>query len=394
MLNEITIEELKEAYKKEFNEVPQMFYSAPGRTELSGNHTDHQHGKVLAAAIDLDNRAAVGLNNSNEILIKSDGYSLISVSLNDLDAKEDEAQTSTSLVRGIAYKFKELGHELKGFNAYIKSNVLSGSGLSSSAAFEVLIAYIINEINNINVNPIEVAKISQFAENVYFKKPCGLMDQMASSVGNCVYIDFEDNNNPIVEKIDFDFSKCGYSLCVIDSGADHADLTYEYASITDELKNVCAVFNKKWLREIDESDFLSNIKEVREKRGDRAVLRAFHVYEENKRVNKQVEALKNNNFDEYLRITKESGRSSWMYLQNVIPCGSSDKQALGYALGVCEKILGTNGVCRVHGGGFAGTLQAFVKDNFVEEFKNSVDEILGQGACHIMHITPFGGRKL
>lgn len=394
MANEITIEELKAGYKKEFNTDAELFYSAPGRSELSGNHTDHQHGRVLAAAINLDNRAAVGLNNTNVVSIKSEGYPLINVSLDDLDIKDDEAQTSTALVRGIAYKLKEYGHELKGFNAYIKSNVLSGSGLSSSAAFEVLVANIINDINNIGVDAVEIAKISQFAENVYFKKPCGLMDQTASSVGNCVYIDFKDNSNPIVEKIDFDFSKCGYTLCVIDSGADHADLTYEYAAITEELKKVCSIFNKNWLREVDENEFIKNIKEVREKCGDRAVLRALHVFEENKRVAKQVEALKNNDFGSYLRLMKESGRSSWMFLQNVIPCGNKEKQALGYAICICEKILRENGVCRVHGGGFAGTLQAFVKDEFVEEFKESVDKVLGQGACHIMNISRFGGRRL
>lgn len=394
MQNKITIQELKEGYVKEFGSEPKFFYSAPGRTELSGNHTDHQHGKVLAAAINLDNRAAVNYNNSNRIIIKSANYPVMNISLDDLNMKDDEVGTSASLIRGIVYRFMQLGYEVKGFNAFVMSNVLSGSGLSSSAAFEVLISTIVNDLSKANLNAIEIAKISQFAENEYFKKPCGLMDQMASSVGNCVFIDFKDDKNPIVEKIMFDFSKCGYTLCVIDSGADHANLTHEYAAITEELKNVCSVFGKKWLSEIDENDFISKVKEIKKKYGDRAVLRAIHVYEENKRVVQQVEALKNNNFSKYLDLMKESGRSSWMYLQNVIPYGSSNKQDLAYALGICDKLLKSKGVCRVHGGGFAGTIQAFVINDYVDEFKKSIDDILGQDACRIMNISSYGGRRL
>ena len=390
----ITIEELKKEYQDEFKSEPIRFFSAPGRTELSGNHTDHQHGRVLAASINLDNRAAVALNNSNKIIIKSYGYDRFEVDINDLSVKDNEAGTSTSLVRGIVNRFKELGHDVKGFNAYVKSNVKSGSGLSSSAAFEVLIATIINELNNAGLNAVELAKMSQYAENVYFKKPCGLMDQMASSVGNAITIDFKDNDNPIIEKIDFDFSKCGYTLCVIDSGADHADLTNEYAAITDELKKVCTVFNKKWLVEINENEFLSRIKEVREKCGDRAVLRALHVYNENKRVVAQVNALKNNDFNTYLKLMKESGKSSWQYLQNVIPCGNSLKQELALAIGVSERFLEGKGVCRVHGGGFAGTLQAFVLNEYVNDFKEKIENVLGKGSCHILEIVPFGGQEL
>lgn len=394
MDNIITIEELKEGFINEFKCEPTHFFSAPGRTELSGNHTDHQHGRVLAASIDLDNRAAVALNNSNRIIVKSYGYDRFEVDINDLSVKDDEASTSTSLVRGIANKFNELGYELKGFNAFIKSNVKSGSGLSSSAAFEVLIANIINDITSANLSAIELAKIGQYSENVYFKKPCGLMDQMACSVGNAITIDFRDNDNPAIERIDFDFSKCGYTLCVIDSGASHADLTNEYAAITDELKKVCAVFNKKWLVEIDENEFMSRISEIRKKCGDRAVLRAIHVYSENERVIEQVKALKNNDFNRYLELMKESGKSSYDYLQNVIPCGNNLKQELAFAIAISEKILGDNGVCRVHGGGFAGTLQAFVKNNYVGEFKNKIENILGEDSCHILKIVPFGGRRL
>lgn len=394
MENEITIEELTKGFIEKFNKEPTRFFSAPGRTELSGNHTDHQHGRVLAASVDIDIRAAVLPNETNIIRIFSCGHRDIKICLDDLSIHEDESGTSFSLVRGIASKFVELGYSVKGFEAYVKSNVMSGSGLSSSAAFEVLIANIFNSLNNACLDAVELAKISQYAENVYFKKPCGLMDQMASSVGNAITIDFKDNDNPIIEKIDFDFSKCGYTLCVVDSGASHADLTNEYASITEELKKVCAIFNKKWLREVDENEFLMKINEVREKCGDRAVLRAIHEYGENERVVEQVNALKNNDFNTYLKLMKESGKSSYEYLQNVIPCGASLKQELALAIGIAERLLADKGVCRVHGGGFAGTLQVFVKDDYANTFKEKIENILGKGSCHILKIVPDGGREL
>lgn len=393
MIKEITKEELDAGYIKKFGKDAEAYYSAPGRTELSGNHTDHQHGKVLAAAIDIDIRAAVGLNGTKDIVVESEGHDTIKVSLDDLGVKKNDGG-STALVRGIAYKFKECGHDIDGFNAYIRSNVLKGSGLSSSAAFEVLIATIINDLCGASLSPVDIAKISQFSENVYFKKPCGLMDQMASAMGNCVYIDFRDTDKPVVERVSYDFKKSGYTLCIIDSGAAHDFLTHEYAAITDELKDVCSVFGKNWLSEVDEKVFLERIKEVNDKCGDRAVLRALHVFEENRRVIAQVNALKNNDFTTYLMLMKESGRSSWMYLQNVIPSKNPDKQDLAYALAVCEKLLGEKGVCRVHGGGFAGTLQAFVKNDYVDEYKGKVDAILGEGACCIMDISPYGGRKI
>lgn len=394
MSKEISIEELKEGYIKEFKEEPSCFYSAPGRTELSGNHTDHQHGKVLAAAVDLDIRAAVSFNNTNDIVIKSEGYQLFKVSLSDLSIKDNEAGTSISLVRGIASRFKELGKEIKGFNAYIKSNVRSGSGLSSSAAFEVLIGTIINDMNKINVSPIEIAKISQYAENKFFMKPSGLMDQMASAIGNCIYIDFKDSDNPIVEKIEYDFSSSDYTLCIIDSGADHSNLTHEYATITEDLKKVCSMFNKKWLREVDEKDFLLRMEEIEKQCGERAVKRAVHVFGENNRVEQQVFALKNNDFNRYLSLMNESGLSSWNNLQNVIPVSDPSNQDLANAIKESSKMLGQNGVCRVHGGGFAGTLQAFVKNDYVNEFKKSIESILGKDSCHILHISPFGGRRI
>ena len=386
-----TEKELVSLFEEQFNEKPNYIFSAPGRTELSGNHTDHQHGIVLAAAIDLEIKGVVSLNDLNKINIKSEGFDYFSIDLNDLEVKENEKGTTISLVRGIAKRIKELGKEIIGFNAYICSDVLQGSGLSSSAAFEVLIATIINNVSNCGLNPVDLAKISQYSENVYFGKPCGLMDQTASSVGNIVNIDFKDTENPIINKIDFDFSKCGYKLCVIDCGANHADLTEEYAAITKELKKVCECFNCNYLREINENDFYSNFNSVRKMVGDRAMLRAIHVYEENKRVMKQVEALKNNDFELYLKLTNESGDSSWEYLQNVVASGNKEKQELALALAMCKKILNRKGAFRVHGGGFAGTLQAFVKNEDIDEFKNEIEKYFGKDSCHILSIRKDGG---
>ena len=386
-----TEKELVSLFEEQFNEKPIYIFSAPGRTELSGNHTDHQHGIVLAAAIDLEIKGVVSLNDLNKINIKSEGFDYFSIDLNDLEVKENEKGTTISLVRGIAKRIKELGKEIIGFNAYICSDVLQGSGLSSSAAFEILIATIINNISNCGLNPVDLAKISQYSENVYFGKPCGLMDQTASSVGNIVNIDFKDTENPIINKIDFDFSKCGYKLCVIDCGANHADLTEEYAAITKELKKVCECFNCNYLREINENDFYSNFNSVRKVVGDRAMLRAIHVYEENKRVMKQVEALRNNDFELYLKLTNESGDSSWEYLQNVVASGNKEKQELALALAMCKKILNGKGACRVHGGGFAGTLQAFVKNEDIDEFKNEIEKYFGKDSCHILSIRKDGG---
>lgn len=386
-----TEQELVCLFEKQFNEKPKYIFSAPGRTELSGNHTDHQHGIVLAAAINLEIKGAVSLNNLNEINIKSEGFDFFSVDLSDLEVKENEKGTTISLVRGIAKRIKDLGKEVVGFNAYIYSDVLQGSGLSSSAAFEVLIATIINNISNCDLNPVDLAKISQYSENVYFGKPCGLMDQTASSVGNIVNIDFKDTENPVINRIDFDFSNCGYKLCVIDCGANHADLTEEYSAITKELKKVCECFNCNYLREIDENDFYNNFNSVRKIVGDRAMLRAIHVYEENKREMKQVEALRNNDFELYLKLTNESGDSSWEYLQNVTASGNKEKQELALALAMCKKILNRKGACRVHGGGFAGTLQAFVKNEDIDEFKKEIEKYFGKDSCHILSIRKDGG---
>lgn len=370
-------------------------FSAPGRTEIGGNHTDHQHGCVLAAAVNLETVADVVLNGTNCICIKSEGYPEFSVCLDDLQVHAEEMNTTAALVRGVAAAFRQRGAQLQGFDAGIRSTVLPGSGLSSSAAFEVLIGTILNELFfEKKLSAIEIAQIGQYAENVYFGKPCGLMDQMASSVGGMVYIDFADSEKPIVEKIEFDFQKEGYDLCIIDSGADHADLTDEYAAITRELKALCAFFGKEYLRQIPEADFMAALPSLRKAVSDRAILRAMHVYRENERVNAQVAALKENNVDAFLQLVKESGHSSWMYMQNINPTGAVDTQPVAYALSLCDTLLRGRGAYRVHGGGFAGTVQAFVPHDMLETFKQTIEANLGEGSCHVLNIRPYGGIRI
>ena len=370
-------------------------FSAPGRTEIGGNHTDHQHGCVLAAAVNLETLADVSLNESDTIWVQSEGYPAFGVDLTDLNIREEEKNTTAALVRGVAAAFAQRGAKLQGFDMVVTSTVLPGSGLSSSAAFEVLVGTILNELFfDRKLSAIEIAQIGQYAENVYFGKPCGLMDQMASSVGGMVYIDFADPENPIVEKIDFDFQKEGYDLCIIDSGADHADLTDEYAAITRELKKLCAFFGKEYLRQIPEAEFMAALPTLRGKVSDRAILRAMHVYRENERVVAQCNALKSNDINSFLRLITESGHSSWMYMQNINPAGAVQKQPVAFALALCDSLLRGKGAYRVHGGGFAGTVQAFVPHHMLDGFKEAVDAGLGEGACHILNVRPFGGVRL
>ena len=387
--------DLDAGFYKAFGAQPARYFSAPGRTEISGNHTDHQRGCVLAAAVDLHTRAAVTENGTNTIRIQSKGYPLIEIMLTDLPPVEAEKNTTAALIRGVAARFAQLGCKVGGFDAYIESSVLPGSGLSSSAAFEVLLGTIINHLfyEGKAAQP-EIAKIGQYAENVFFGKPCGLMDQMASAVGGMVYIDFADKENPVITPLEFDFSKTGYALCIIDSGADHADLTDEYAAIPAEMRAVSRCFGKEVLREVAEEEFYVNLPAVREQCGDRAVLRAMHIFAENRRVKKQVEALQTGNFGEFLRLVNESGRSSWLYLQNVLPTGSAKQQAVAVALALCEKYLQGRGACRVHGGGFAGTVQAFVPLDAVEDFRENMENALGKGACHILSVRPQGGVEM
>ena len=370
-------------------------FSAPGRTEISGNHTDHQHGCVLAAAVDLETVATVWLDESNQIQIQSEGYPVVTVNLNDLNVREEEKNTTAALIRGVASAFAQRGAKLSGFRAKVHSTVLPGSGLSSSAAFEVLIGTILNELFfDKKLTAVEIAQIGQYAENVYFGKPCGLMDQTASSVGGMVFIDFNDPTNPVVEKINFNLHDAGYALCIIDTGADHADLTDEYAAIPAEMKQVCNFFGKDVLRQIPEEDFFATLPALRKQVPDRAILRAMHFYEENERVQAQVKALKDKKLDTFLELVKESGRSSWMYLQNITPTGSIMHQEVAVALALCEKLLAGKGAYRVHGGGFAGTVQAFVPLDMLDLFKHSIEAVLGKNACHVLNIREEGGIRV
>ena len=374
---------------------PERYFSAPGRTELSGNHTDHQRGRVLAGAVNLDMQAAVRINGTNTIRVLSQGYPISQVELSQLTPVEGEINTTPALIRGVAARFSQLGCKVEGFDAYMESTVLPGSGLSSSAAFEVLVGTIINGLFfDGKVSQPEIAMIGQYAENVFFGKPCGLMDQMASAVGGMVSIDFADKENPVIEPVDFDFAVCGHALCIIDSRASHADLTDEYAAIPNELKAVCAHFGKDVLQQIDEKDFYREIPVLREKCGDRAIMRAIHFYQENARVPQQVAALRAGDFDTYLSLMKQSGYSSYMYLQNVIPSGYQVHQDMAIALALCERYLGGRGGYRVHGGGFAGTVQAFVPFDILESFRTGIDAVLGDGACHVLSIRPQGGVEM
>ena len=392
ILEQSVASSLDAGFAAAFGTAPTRYFSAPGRTEIGGNHTDHQRGRVLAGAVNLDTVAAVRPNGTSTIRIMSEGYPLCQVDVADLIPKADEINTTMALIRGVAARFTQLGCKVEGFDAYVSSTVLPGSGLSSSAAYEVLIGTIINHLFfDGKVSQPEIAMIGQYAENVYFGKPCGLMDQMASAVGSMVTIDFYDKENPVIEKVDFDFASCGHALCIVDSRASHADLTDEYAAITQELKAICNYFSKDVLTQIEQADFVAAIGELREKFGDRAVLRAYHFYQENARVPKQVAALKAGDFDTFLKLVKESGYSSYMYLQNVIPAGYREHQDVALALSLCELYLGGRGAYRVHGGGFAGTVQAFVPVDILEDFRRGIDAVLGDGACHILSIRPHGG---
>ena len=391
-LNQAQAARLQVGFEKTFGDKAERYFSAPGRTEIGGNHTDHQRGRVLAAAVDLDTIAAVRINGTNWIRIQSKGYPMYQVDATDLEVKPEEKNTTPALVRGVAARFCQMGCKVEGFDAYVESTVLPGSGLSSSAAFEVLIGTMINGLFFDNkLSAPEVARVGQYAENIYFGKPCGLMDQTASAVGGLVTINFLDKEHPVIESVDFDFSAYGHALCIIDSGAVHADLTDEYAAITEEMRSVCGHFGQEVLTQIDEKAFYAAIPVLRQKCGDRAVLRAIHFYDDNKRVIKQVAALRSGDFAEFLRLIKESGHSSWMYLQNVIPAGCKARQNVAVALCLCEKYLQGKGGYRVHGGGFAGTVQAFVPFEILESFRAGIDEVLGQGACHVLSVRKQGG---
>ena len=386
---------LDQGFVAQFGQEPQRYFSAPGRTEIGGNHTDHQRGRVLAAAVNLDTQAAVRANGTDTVRILSKGYPLCTVSLKSLTPQADEINTTPALVRGVCARFAALGCPVSGFDAYCESTVLPGSGLRPSAAFQVLLGTIVNGLFfDGQVSQPEIAQIGQYAENVFFGKPCGLMDQTASAVGNLVTIDFLDREHPVIEPVDFDFSSCGHALCIIDSQASHADLTDEYAAIPGELKEVCAFFGKEVLTQIPEHEFYAAIPTLRKVCPDRAVLRAIHFYQDNARVPRQVAALRSGDFDSFLSLVKQSGYSSYMYLQNVIPAGYTEHQDVALALALCEHYLQGRGAYRVHGGGFAGTVQAFVPFDLLESFRSGMDAALGQGACHVLSIRPQGGIRV
>ncbi|MBP3560671.1 MAG: galactokinase [Clostridia bacterium] len=387
---------LAETFEKDFAGCDDMrFFSAPGRTEVGGNHTDHNNGKVLAAAVNLDAIAAVSKRDDGIICVNSAGYTPITVDSADHEIKDNEAGKSDALIRGVCARFKELGYNYGGFNASVTSRVLSGSGLSSSAAYEVLIGTILNYLyNDGKISAVEIAQISQCAENVYFKKPCGLMDQTACSVGGFVQIDFEDTSKPVINKVDFDIAKHGYILCIVDTGGNHADLTGDYASIRLEMNSVAEYFGKNVLRQVDEKEVFENIGDIRKKTGDRAIERAIHFYNENKRVERLAKALSDGNFDEFKNIIIESGKSSYMYNQNCFTLSNPDEQPVALALCICEELLKGRGAYRVHGGGFAGTIQAFVPETDAESFVASMRKVFGENSCYILKVRSHGGCEI
>ncbi|MBP3604633.1 MAG: galactokinase [Lachnospiraceae bacterium] len=370
-------------------------FSAPGRSEVGGNHTDHQHGTVLAASINLDSIGIVRATNDNVIRLVSDEYEEIVISLDDILLKQEEKETTTALIKGVVSGFLNRQYGVGGFSAFVTSDVLIGAGLSSSAAFESLIGTILSGLyNNMSVSAIDIAIIGQYAENIYFGKPCGLMDQMACSVGNLVYIDFENPSKPIVEKVEVDMEQYGYSLCITDTKGSHADLTDEYAAVPKEMKLVAKHFGQDVLRGITAQDILKNIVALRSEFGDRSVLRALHFVNENERVGQEVTALKKGDFEQFLYNVKASGDSSYKYLQNVYANSDVNCQNVSVALATSDVVLGENGVSRVHGGGFAGTIQAFVKNSHVDEYKKNMDLIFGAGSCSDLRIRKYGGIQI
>ena len=367
-------------------------YSAPGRTEIGGNHTDHQYGCVLAASVNLDAIAAAAVNGTDKIRFYSEGYGMIEADLSVLEPVEAEKESTLALIRGMAALAIQKGYEVKGIDVYCTSNVLGGSGLSSSAAFETLMGVILNDMFCGNVfDAVEIAKMGQITENQYFGKPSGLMDQSASSVGGVVAIDFGDPENPKVEKINLDLTGEGYALCIIDSKSSHADLTDAYAGIPREMKSVAAVFGKTHLRGISKEQLIAKTSAIRKVCGDRAFLRAMHFVLDNQRAQEEATALKAGDFDSFLEIVKASGASSYMYLQNISVEGAVDNQAVGVALSLCDVLLDGFGAFRVHGGGFAGTVQAFVPLNMLDSFKATIENAIAPGCCHVLSIRPVGG---
>ena len=370
-------------------------FSAPGRTEVGGNHTDHQHGCVLAGGVNLDVIAVTAPNNDGKVRIKSEGYDMDVIDITELEKNTAEHGRASALIRGVLSRFKELGADISGFNAYTTSNVLKGSGLSSSAAFEVLVGNIVNGMffNN-KTDEITIAKIGQYAEREYFGKPCGLLDQMASSLGGFTYADFFNPAEPITEKINLDIHSFGYTLCVVDTGGNHANLTQDYADITIECKEISNKLGVDFLRDADQNRFYNSIAELRRACGDRAVLRAFHFFNENDRVEKQKAALKAGDFEGFLKLVNESGESSYDYLQNLYSNSAVSEQGLPLAIALTKKFLNGKGACRVHGGGFAGTIQCYIPSELLADYKKTIEAVFGENSCCVLNIRPVGGYEI
>jgi galactokinase len=388
-------EELMKQFESHFGAADVEFFSSPGRTEIGGNHTDHNFGRVLAGAVNLDNAAVASKNNSNVIRIVSTGYPEFEVDLASLKADPKEQFTSASLVRGICARLKELGYNIGGFNACIDGGVPKGSGLSSSASFEVLIGAIVNHLfNGGKLDPVQNAIIGQYAENHFFGKPCGLMDQTACSMGGLITIDFEDPSKPIVKKVNFDFVATGFALVITDTGGNHADLNDEYASLPTDMKAVAATLGAKVLRQVSLDQILQITPSIREKVGDRAILRAIHFQCDNQRVVDQVAALERNDFKAFLNMVIDSGFSSYMYNQNIFPVNNIREQGVSLALALSDLILKGKGAWRVHGGGFAGTIQAFVPNVLLDKYISTLEHVFGTGSCHKLFIRQQGTGKL
>jgi galactokinase len=382
-------------FNNAFGKKDTMLFSSPGRTEIGGNHTDHNYGRVLAGAVNMDNIAVAALNNTNIVSILSSGYEKFEVDLSNLTPNKAENFTSASLVRGISARMKELGFKIGGFDCCIDSGVPVGSGLSSSASFEVLIGAIISHLfNNGKLDAVQNAIIGQYAENVYFGKPCGLMDQTACAVGGLVTIDFKDPSNPVVKKVNFDFVATGFSLVITDTGGNHADLNDEYASLPTDMKAVAAELGAKVLRQVSLEQVLEITPKIREKVGDRAILRAIHFQKDNQRVVDQVASLEINDFKAFLGMVTDSGFSSYMYNQNIYPVNNVREQGVSLALALSDIVLKGEGAWRVHGGGFAGTIQAFVPQKLLDKYITTLEHVFGKGACHNLFIRQKGADRI
>lgn len=384
-----------DCFVEHFGDGDACFFSAPGRSEIGGNHTDHQHGHVLTASIHQDVIAVVRKTDAPVIRFISEGYELVTIPLHDLSPQACEEGTTVSLVKGVLDGFLKNGYQIGAFDAYLTSDVLIGAGLSSSAAFETIIGTILSGLyNNQEVPAITIAKIGQYAENVFFGKPCGLMDQMACSVGSLVHIDFKTPDDPIVERIDFDLANNGYCLCVTDTKGSHANLTDDYAAIPNEMKAVASFFQKEYLGDVSLKEVYSNLGKIRNLHGDRAALRAIHFVEETRRAQKEADALKYGDMNQFLALVKASGDSSYKYLQNTYTTHDVTHQGICIALAVSEHLLGNQGVSRVHGGGFAGTIQAFVPLWKIEDYKEGMEHVFGPDSCHVLYIRKHGGIKV